>query len=289
MISVVIPTYNRKELLIRAVTSVLDQTWKDLEVVVVDDASTDGTEAFLRAHVTDPRVRYLRQERQQGACAARNRGVEQARGEWIAFQDSDDTWRPEKLAVQMAQLEECGGDIVFCAFARHEFGKETPYTFPHANVPQGPVGYEDLLFENLISTQTMLGKRACFQAEPFDVRFPRLQDWELVLRLARRYSIHYYARVLVDVYEQADSISRKPEKAVQALRMLYQMHREGVNGSERTTDQMLFAIRSACRQCGMEDGVWRDYFHALTLRRSCRENAKYFVKGLLALGQGRKR
>lgn len=283
LISVVIPTYNRKELLVRAVNSVLNQTWKDLEVLVVDDASTDGTEACLREQVTDPRVRYLRQERQQGACAARNRGVEEARGEWIAFQDSDDTWQTEKLAEQMAQLKESGADIVFCAFARHAFGTETPHVFPHEHVPEGRVRYEDLLFENLISTQTMLGKRDCFRAEPFDVRFPRLQDWELVLRLARRYDIRYYRRVLVDVYEQADSISRKPEKAVQALRMLYRMHREGVNGSERTTDQMLFAIRSACSQCGMEGSVWRDYFHALTPRRSCRENAKYLVKGLLAL------
>ena len=103
MISVIIPTYNRASLLPRALDSVLRQTWEDLEVIVVDDASRDDTPQVMAA-CTDPRVRYIRLEKNSGACVARNTGVAQARGEWIAFQDSDDLWLPEKLEKQMAYL-----------------------------------------------------------------------------------------------------------------------------------------------------------------------------------------
>jgi glycosyltransferase involved in cell wall biosynthesis len=200
-------------------------------------------------------VRYLRQERQQGACAARNRGVEEARGEWIAFQDSDDTWRPEKLAAQMAQLEESGADIVFCAFARHAFGTETPYVFPMKACRRDGCAMR-ICFSRISSAP-----RPCWASGNASGRslsmcaFPACRTGSWCFAWPGGTMWRYYRQVLADVYEQADSISRKPEKAVQALRMLYRMHREGVNGSERTTDQMLFAIRSACRQCGMEGGV----------------------------------
>lgn len=288
MISVIIPTYNRRELLVRSVESVLAQTCQELEVLVVDDASTDGTEAWLHAHVQDNRVRYLRQEHQQGACAARNRGIREARGAYIAFQDSDDVWRPDKLHVQMAQLEESGADIVFCAFARHRLGAAEAEVFPHAGIPEGRVTYEQLLFENLISTQTMLCRRACLDEDLFHPEFPRLQDWELVLRLSRRWEIRYFSTVLVDVYEQGDSISRQPEKAVRALRMLYRLHRPAINRDTRLTNQMLYAIRVACGDCGQADSLWRDYLRALSWRHTPRTNLSYIYHAAgCMLRQGR--
>ena len=288
MISVIIPTYNRRELLVRSVESVLAQTWQELEVLVVDDASTDGTEAWLRARVQDARVRYLRQERQQGACAARNRGIREARGAYIAFQDSDDVWRPDKLSTQMAQMEESGADIVFCAFARHRLDAAETEVFPHASIPEGRVTYEQLLFENLISTQTMLCRRACFDEDLFHPEFPRLQDWELVLRLSRRWDIRYFSTVLVDVYEQGDSISRQPEKAVRALRMLYEMHRTAIDRDARLSNQMLYAIQVACEGCGQTKGLWRDYLRAMSWHHTPRTNLRYiYYAANWMLRQGR--
>lgn len=280
MISVVIPTYNRRELLGRAVQSVLCQTEKDLEVIIVDDGSDDGTEEAVRELTErDARVRYARQNR-QGACAARNLGVRMARGEWVAFQDSDDTWREDKLACQLRQLRDTDADIVFCAFERHLLGREDRQVFPHAEIPAGRIRYEDLLFENLISTQTMMGRRTCFADTPFDPRFPRLQDWELVLRLAKKYDIRYFDEVLADVYEQSDSISRHPERAVAALRMLYGKHHAAINRSAILTERMHNAIRSACEECGMATTVWREDFRALSWRRPFRMNVTYFRMGL---------
>ena len=104
VVSVVIPTYNRASLVGRAVGSVLGQTFPDLEVVVVDDGSTDGTEEAVRA-VGDGRVRYLRHEANRGVAAARNTGMAHARGEYVAFLDSDDVWLPEWVEAHLAAFQ----------------------------------------------------------------------------------------------------------------------------------------------------------------------------------------
>ena len=106
LVSVVIPTYNRAHLLGRSISSVLGQTHEDLEVVVVDDGSTDQTADELAA-VTDPRVRIVPLTTNQGQCRARNEGIAVARGRYVAFCDSDDEWLPTKLQKQLATF---GGD-----------------------------------------------------------------------------------------------------------------------------------------------------------------------------------
>lgn len=102
-VSVVIPTYNRAGLLPRAIESVLGQTHDEFEVVVVDDGSTDDTAAVVEGY-DDPRVRYVAHEENRGANVARNTGIEAARGEYVAFLDSDDEWHPRKLELQLEQV-----------------------------------------------------------------------------------------------------------------------------------------------------------------------------------------
>ncbi len=110
-VSVIIPTYNRAGLVQEAVASVLAQTWRDFEVLVVDDGGSDGTDAALAPYAS--RLRLLRRESRGGVSAARNTGIEAARGEWLAFLDSDDLWLPEKLARQMAYLA-AHPDLLLC-------------------------------------------------------------------------------------------------------------------------------------------------------------------------------
>src|ERR1700735_1430197 len=111
-VSVVIPTYNRADKVRRGVESVLAQTFLDLEVIVVDDGSSDETGQTLK-HAFGDRIRYYFQTN-QGASVARNKGIEEARGEWIAFLDSDDLWEKEKLELQFMALERFGSQCSAC-------------------------------------------------------------------------------------------------------------------------------------------------------------------------------
>ena len=241
LISVVIPTYNRAELIGEAVGSALKQEGVfALEILVVDDGSTDETAQILKERA-DPRMRVIRMEH-RGACAARNTGIREAKGEYIAFLDSDDLWHPDKLAAQLKQIRETDADAVACAMNRkvEETGEES--ISPDQTTQDGPVDYHSLLKRNLISTQTLFGKTECFREVLFDERFPRMQDWDFVIRLAKKYRVWYYRNVLVDARVQADSISRKPELAEKALKMLLWKNREDYFASEEMLNGMLDEI-----------------------------------------------
>jgi len=116
-ISVVIPTYNRQSRVVQAIESVLAQTYRHLEIIVIDDGSTDATEELVRAliskHPAEPRIRYLQQEN-SGPSAARNTGIREAAGTWIGFLDSDDIWMPDKLQCQVHAIERFGDHCGAC-------------------------------------------------------------------------------------------------------------------------------------------------------------------------------
>src|SRR5262245_44206142 len=109
-VSVILPTYNRSHSLPAAIASVLMQSHTDLEVIVVDDASTEDIEALVRS-IGDDRVRYVRRNSNGGAAAARNTGLAEARGSYIGFQDSDDLWLPDKLSRQLSAFETLPNEI----------------------------------------------------------------------------------------------------------------------------------------------------------------------------------
>lgn len=283
MISVTIPTYNRAGVLERAVRSVLNQEGVELEVIVVDDGSTDRTREVLDA-IGDPRIRYERLPGRSGACVARNRGIELARGDYVAFQDSDDEWLPDKLATQLRQLEESGADVVFCALERYNAQGERLLVSPGEDVAPGPVTYEQLLMGNLCSTQTILGRRACFEEVTFDPSMPRLQDWDMMLRMTQRYQVRYFSDVLVRLYEQPDSISAHPERLLTAMRLVSQRNSKAIRSDDRLASQMAAGLKVACLSCGVNP--WRDYARAMSPRLSLRCNAVLGLKTAYFLGMG---
>ena len=203
MISVVIPSYNRENTIIRAVESVLNQTYFDIEVIVVDDGSKDNTKAVL-SKITDKRFRYIYQEN-SGACAARNNGIEHAKGEYIAFQDSDDAWRTEKLEKQMDAMQHYNADICFCRMERHNYPENKERFYP--NIAEGIVPYRDLILKSLASTQTIIAKREVFEDAMFDIRVKRMQDYDWMIRAAKNHPVCFIDDILVDLYLQDNSIT----------------------------------------------------------------------------------
>ncbi len=187
MVSVIIPTYNRREFITIALNSVVAQTFQDYEIVVIDDGSTDGTREVLAPyqHV----VRYFYQEN-RGIAAARNRGIREAQGEYLAFLDSDDYWLPSKLERQIA-----------CFKANPHFGMVatrcssiTPQgTFRKRNRP-GTSGWilQDLFTANFIRTSSAMVTRECLNTTGlFDESLPECEEYDLWLRIAAHYPIGF--------------------------------------------------------------------------------------------------
>ena len=225
MISVIIPTYNRGQTISKSVQSVLNQSYIDLEVIIIDDGSTDNTEKII-LELEDSRISYYKNTSNIGACGSRNKGIEIAKGEFIAFQDSDDEWLPEKLKEQINFLKKVDCDVVFCSMERLLGKKKEIY--PPYNPNNNSDLYKQLLYENCTSTQTLLGKSYVFKKITFDEGMPRFQDWELMLRITADYSVKHLNKVLVKSYIQKDSISLNSSSAISGLEMIYRIHEEAI-------------------------------------------------------------
>ena len=223
LVSVIIPAYNREKTIRDSIFSVLEQSYKNIEVLVVDDMSTDGTVEVIKS-IHDDRVRLICHEKNRGACAARNTGVKGAKGTFIAFNDSDDLWRPDKLEKQMIAFEERNADVVFCKLERHnyDYGEKV---FP--NLKEGFVDYITLAVKSKCSTQTIVAKKAVFDEFLFDETLPRMQDYDFVIRVAKTKKFYFVDEGLVDVYLQPNSITTKDiRKRYEICKILYDRHQD---------------------------------------------------------------
>jgi GT2 family glycosyltransferase len=224
LVSIIIPTHNRAGLVIRAVTSVLEQTSADLECIVVDDASTDGTEAAVSA-IGDARLRYLKNTANAGAPASRNRGIREARGRYVALLDDDDEWLPEKLDKQLRLFDktpDCVG-LIYSGFyyVSGESGKIIS-TFHPAH--KGAV-YPDLLKGCILGSPTPLIKKECFeQAGGFDESLPGCQDWDMWLRIAKVCDFEFIAEPLARHYVHGSQISADLAAKTAARVQLFEKH-----------------------------------------------------------------
>lgn len=221
-VSVIIPTYNRAHLLGRSILSVLNQTYQDFEIIVVDDASTDNTEELISSLVNE-KIRYIRHEKNKGAGAARNTGIKAARGSYIAFQDSDDEWLLEKLEKQMKVFETGPEEVgmVYSDMWRLNGTRKWYFHSPSIN-PEDEIIYERAL-DNLvecIGIQTALIKKECFtNAGLFDESLNRLIDLEFFIRLSKYYYFNHIKEPLVH-YFRTDYRIASSEKALVQSRML---------------------------------------------------------------------
>lgn len=207
-VSVILPTFNRGWILAEAVESILAQTCDDFELLVVDDGSTDDTAAVLAGF--EGRISLIRQEN-RGVSAARNTGAAAASGRLLAFLDSDDLWMPEKLAVQLAFLED-RPEVRICQteeiWIRN--GRRVNPGRRHRK-PSGDI-FEASLFLCLVSPSAVMMDRALFERHGgFDESLPACEDYDLWLRIGCRRPIHRIDRALVVKRGgHADQLSRRP-------------------------------------------------------------------------------
>ncbi len=226
LVSVVLPTRNRAALLPRAIHSVLGQTHRELELIVVDDASSDGT-AELIASIPDARLRYLRLDRNLGVSGARNAGIAQARGNWLAFQDSDDEWRVEKLQRQLAAAT-ADTQMVLCG----SWYPECPWqSLIQADPDREVSDVSDRIFVRIPAAPTFLIRaEALRRVGGFDAELSFCEDWELALRIHGVGQILWVNQPLVIQHRTPDSLFTTEINAIAGLSHILRKHEALLRG-----------------------------------------------------------
>lgn len=225
MISVIVPAYNREKTIQDSLKSVLNQSYQNYEIIVVDDCSVDNTKEKI-LELQDSRIQYYRMKKNSGAGGARNEGIRRAKGDYIAFHDSDDVMRTDKLASDLQFLEDNAYDVVYSQLERFDINGASIGIQPvncH-NCDSIEDTYRYFLWEGRIWTQTLFAKRSCFDEIMFDETMRCNEDWEISLRLAQRYRIGFLEKPLTDVYIQSNSISTDEKKALWSYQYLFQKY-----------------------------------------------------------------
>lgn len=286
LVSVILPIFNRADLLARSAGSVLAQTYRNLELIIVDDASAEDIETAVLA-LDDPRVRYIRRECNGGPAAARNSGIEAATGEFVAFQDSDDEWLLDKLAQQITVLQEnpdtalCIGTVLRLIDGRlivFSPGSDRPSLADIASLQQG-------------YTQALVVKRQVFQEiGGFDSRLWIWEDWELLLRIAENYPVSSAINSLVITERGHDSVTRSKDRFIQSAQYIIEKHQRMFDGLPVQRDHFYYTLahrlvdvsgstaagsaffKAAC----VTPGNWRAWVYLLL----CLLHAKWLIRRL---------
>lgn len=200
MVSVIIPTYNREKTISKSVLSVANQSVRNIEVLVIDDGSTDATGEVIRTlSAEDPRIKYYKQEN-GGANKARNLGIRLAAGKYVAFNDSDDIWRQDKIKKELEILQnrrEYRG--VFSKFELHYVNENRSLVRPKR--VEKPL-YHQLMVANVVNTPNfIIEKKVIQEMGGFNEELRRFQDWELATKISQRYSLFFLDEILTDTYQ----------------------------------------------------------------------------------------
>lgn len=228
IVSVIVPTFQRSDKLPDAINSILNQSYKNVEIIVVDDNDPDSkyrkeTEIVMNKYM-EQGVIYLKQDKNKGACASRNIGIQSAQGEYIGFLDDDDIWLNNKLEKQLNVFEnnefkQIG--IVFCR--RYSFDLEgNRLEKRKLKLPRGWI-FNELLTHNYISTPVALVKKRCFEnVGLFDENFKSRQDHDMFLRICQKYQADFVDESLVGMLVHPIRISRNIESKIQGWKYFIQ-------------------------------------------------------------------
>ncbi len=216
LISVIIPTYNREKTIVRAINSVLNQTYKDIEILVIDDCSTDNTEEIVR-NLNEDKITYIKHTRNKGGGGARNTGIRLAKTGYVAFLDSDDEWLPEKIEKQLEVFHQSNDNLglVYTGFQFiDEYGTIKKQTIPKE---RGDISLKILEGNCLGTTSTVLVRNKYLRGiNGFDESLPSCQDWDLYIRLSTLCTFDFIEEPLVRYTSSRalECISNKKEMVI---------------------------------------------------------------------------
>lgn len=227
LVSVVIPVYNRRDALRKTIRSVINQTYKNIEIIIIDDCSIEDIEGII-GEINDDRIFYYKNKENKGSNYSRNKGISMSNGNYIAFQDSSDIWKNNKLEKQMEEfIKDNDIDVVYCETQyedKHGISIITPSKIFNDKERNVEIN-KTLMFTNIIDTTGLVIKKNCLlEVGGFDEKIPRLQEWELCIRLSNKYKFKCVNEVLSESKYRNDSISANWNKLVCASGMIINKH-----------------------------------------------------------------
>lgn len=256
-VSVILPTYNRGETVKKAIESVLGQTFTDFELLVIDDGSADCTEQVVCA-IGDTRIRYIKLSDNQGVSAARNRGIELADSEWIAFEDSDDLWHSDKLEKQLEWAQRYPeADMIYCSYSIEDRGKI--YVCPNEEWPGKLSGdiFADMLWRNSIGAPTLMVKKSAIAVcGGFDTAYRALEDWEFALRLSKNRQVAYIPQILVNAGRTEGGVSSNMAYGMDARCRMFAQYYSDMK-DKGVAERVLADIVDRAGRLGVKDSVER--------------------------------
>lgn len=260
-VSVVLPTYNRAGTLLRAIYSVLNQDFKDLELIVIDDGSSDETEQIVGG-VSDVRLRYQKRAN-GGPAAARNSGIALANGEWLCFQDSDDEWLPTKLSKQVQHMHKHPDAVLgVCGYLRYEKEDVAPQYYGASCFLAVDNLHRQALKMFFYATPTWMARKdILLAAGGFDENLECWEDWEFALRLSERGPFALLDEPLVIQHVTAGSVnSALPARSRSLALMLQRHHGKWAEESALLFDILFDVGRGECLGLSCRSGrrwLWR--------------------------------
>lgn len=227
LVSIVTPSYNAETLIERTIQSVLEQTYTDWEMIVVDDCSKDNTCQVVREYaLKDPRIKLISLQKNNGAPAApRNIGVNEAKGVWIAFLDADDIWHPQKLTKQIEALEQHSGRFI-CSQMR-DFTDDTMLVFsPVDSVKSECVTFNGQRLKGRIPTSSVMVQKELMLRFPFneDIRYRAVEDYHCWLRIHQFIGASLKLKYPFLSYRRIEGQISGSKKYM--LQRMYMVHRE---------------------------------------------------------------
>ena len=279
--TVIIPTFNRADKLVKCLNSVLSQTFDNFEIVVFDDGSSDNTEKILLAEFDDPRIRYFWQEGSGCPANPRNRGISKSRGVWIAFLDSDDVWYPEKLEIVYKKIQTQSEIDVICHNERLcDQINNTKYKISHFNKAAGIFRSvkKNHLYRSLLLGWNCLSPSATSLRKSFliekklifneSIDFVIVEDYDLWLHLAKNGAVFSFIdKTLGDYIVDDANIYGDWERYIKNLRNLYEHHAFDVQefepNKEKIYNRLIAKIHFLCLKRAIKEKKISEVFKQL--------------------------
>lgn len=282
-VSVIIPTHNRPEFLHSAITSVLNQTFQDFEIIVVDDASKDDTHNVINC-INDRRIKYIRHEINKGVSAARNTGITASTSDFIAFLDDDDEWMPEKLGKQVDLIENKspGVGVVYTGFVRMN-RKSTEILGQNIPTKRGTI-FNEMLIGNWIGTaSTPLFRRECFdKVGLFDERISYGEDYDMWIRMSKEFRFEYIEEPLVKYHVHRNGLTSNHDMVIRGMEILNKKYGQFLALNKKSYSHFYLVLGGAyCYNQNMKKGK-EAFLKAIKLYPF--EIRHYFNLGLSLLG-----